>query len=403
MTALVSVPPDPACEWCVVIPARNEEAGVGAALEALANQRETDTTTARPLDRRRYEIILLANNCTDRTAEVARRAGQRWPGLRLHVVERAIPAADAHVGTARRLLMDEAHRRLAGLLHRPGGIIATTDADTLVAPDWLAATAAAVAAGAGAVGGLIHSCRLGRRTLPPGARRLARQDAIYQVLADYLEHLLDPDPADPWPRHHHHFGGSLALTAADYARVGGLPPLPALEDVALVRALRRHDVPLRHSPAVRVWTSARCDGRTPHGLAATLRRWTEATREDGERPDPLGVETPDALVTRVMLRRTLRELWQTFRTDDRFRPDPDRLRRAARELRLSPATVLSVLAEPALPFGMVHERLLSLGPPEVAQLARTSVATAIPELRARVRTILEADATGEDDRDAIAA
>lgn len=401
----MSAPPDSACAWCVVIPARNEEAGVGLAVEALANQRDGSTPAARPLDRRRYEIILLANNCTDRTVEVARRAGQQWPGLRLHVVERAIPAPEAHVGTARRLLMDEAHRRLAGLLRRPGGIIATTDADTRVAPDWLAATAAEVAAGAEAVGGLIHPCRLGRRALPPGARRLARQDTIYQVLADYLEHLLDPDPADPWPRHHHHFGGSLALTAAAYARVGGLPPLPALEDVALVRALRRHDVPLRHSPAVRVWTSARCDGRTPHGLAATLRRWTEATREDDDRPDPLGVETPDALITRVMLRRTLRGLWQTLRADDRLRLDRDGLRRAARELRLSPDLVLAILADPVLPFGTAHERLLSLGQPEVAQRARTDVATAIPGLRARVRTLTEADASGEEDDgdDAIAA
>ena len=154
-----------------------------------------------------------------------------------------------------------------------------------------------------------------------------------------------------------------------------------------------------------MWTSARCDGRTPHGLAATLRRWTEATREDGDRPDPLGVETPDALVTRVMLRRTLRELWQTLRADDCLRPDPDRLRRAARELRLSPDAVLSVLADPALPFGTAHECLLSLGRPPAAQLARVDVATAIPELRARVRTLTGSDASGEadDEDDAIAA
>lgn len=29
--------------------------------------------------------------------------------------------------------------------------------------------------------------------------------------------------ADPWPRHHWHFGASLALTARAYRCVGGLP------------------------------------------------------------------------------------------------------------------------------------------------------------------------------------
>lgn len=386
----------------MVIPARNEEAGVAATLEAFAHQLE-GKHAGRPLARERYEILLLANNCSDRTAETARRAAARWPGLRLHVVERTFSAEKAHVGTARRLLMDEAHRRLANVLGRPGGIIATTDADTRVAPDWLAATAAEMANGAAAVGGLIHACRLGRRTLPAGARRLARRDGAYHVLADYLEHLLDPDPADPWPRHHHHFGGSLALTAAAYARVGGLPPLPALEDVALVRALRRHDIPLRHSPAVRVWTSARCHGRTPHGLAATLRRWTEASGvdDDGDRPDPLGVEAPAALVARVTLRRTLRGLWQTVRDGDR-RPDRDDLRRVARELRLSPTAVMAAISESAS-FGTGYEQLLAAGRPAYGQLPPTDTATAIPELRARVRAQRAAEIGADEEDAAIAA
>ncbi len=45
----------------VLIPAHNEEAGIEAVIE--------------PLIRRGYELLVVADNCTDRTAEVARKAG----------------------------------------------------------------------------------------------------------------------------------------------------------------------------------------------------------------------------------------------------------------------------------------------------------------------------------------
>ena len=63
-------------------------------------------------------------------------------------------------------------------------------------------------------------------------------DVGYRLLRSQLESLLDPDPADPWPRHYQMFGASLALTAEIYERVGGLPVLPSLEDVALYRTLK---------------------------------------------------------------------------------------------------------------------------------------------------------------------
>ena len=176
--------------------------------------------------------------------------------------------------------------------------------------------------------------------------------------------------------------------------------MPALEDVALVRALRRHDVAIRHSPAVRVWTSARCVGRTPHGLAATLRRWTETAARDGAGSDPQRVESPAALTSRVRLRRALRELWEVVHVHGGRGIDRDALRFAARELNLSPEVVLTELASRKVPFGALHERLLALGWPAHTQLPLVNVATAIPELRARVRILT---GRGEEADDAIAA
>ncbi|MDO4263926.1 MAG: hypothetical protein Q4C67_06995 [Deinococcus sp.] len=84
---------------------------------------------------------------------------------------------------------------------------------------------------------------------------------------------LNPYPADPWPHHWQHFGASLALTVAAYRAVGGIPDVPALEDMALVRALRQRDFTLRHTPAARVYTSARRSGRVAVGLSTQLQEW----------------------------------------------------------------------------------------------------------------------------------
>ena len=227
------------------------------------------------MDPRLHEVIVLANNCRDGSAELARRFGARTPGLTLHVAEVDLPPARAHVGTARRLLMDEACRRLISL-GRPRGVIASTDGDTRVGPGWLAATWDEVARGADAVGGDIRTDRAGRASLGLRARRAYLADVAYRRLLAELEARLDPDPADPWPRHHHHTGASLAVTAEAYRLAGGLPALRTAEDVALVDALRRRGLKVRHSPMVRVVTSARRFGRADGGMADTLRGWSEA-------------------------------------------------------------------------------------------------------------------------------
>jgi hypothetical protein len=171
--------------------------------------------------------------------------------------------------------MDAAWMRLGTLVpgERPGGLILSTDADTAPAPDWIAATQAAVADGADAVGGRTLLLPDERRALPPGVRRLYLLDLAYRRALEELKHLVAPDPHDPFPRHHHHFGASLAVTAAAYGAVGGLPAEPTSEDVALVAALTHGGFRLRHSDRVRVFTSARAAGRAEGGLADAFVFW----------------------------------------------------------------------------------------------------------------------------------
>jgi len=189
------------------------------------------------------------------------------------------------------------------LLGRRHGIIASTDADTRVAPTWLAHIEAEIAAGADAVGGRIFTEMRGRALQP--LRRIQTADAAYRLLCARLEGLLDPAPADPWPRHHQHFGASLALTAGAYRQVGGLPEVRFLEDEALCQALRRHDLKVRHSPAVQVPTSARRQGRVEVGLSWQLREWLHMSRQQRE-PH---VDNPVQLARHWQLRRQLRACW----------------------------------------------------------------------------------------------
>ncbi len=269
--ALVAGRAHPECRACVVIPARNEEACLPAALTALAASVDLRGAALSPLS---YEIVVLLNNCTDLSAAAARAWSAAHPEMSLHIAERDLPPSVAHVGTARRLLMDTAWHRLGS-----GGAILSTDADTRVAPDWIARNLRALDRGADAVGGAIRFDADQLCALPEGVRRAVESDARYHRLVAELEGWLDPQAGDPWPRHLQHFGASLGCTREVYARAGGLPPEPSLEDLAFVNRLWRVGARLRHAPEVVVYSSARFDGRVARGLSSQLREWQR--RSDG--------------------------------------------------------------------------------------------------------------------------
>ena len=94
----------------IVIPAYNEEKNLGKSLESLCAQ---DTTES-------FEVIVVDNNSTDRTAEVARSFSKN---LAIKVIKQTIKGR----GPARKKGFDEAL----------GEIIFSTDADSTVSPDWI--------------------------------------------------------------------------------------------------------------------------------------------------------------------------------------------------------------------------------------------------------------------------
>ncbi|RZK87131.1 MAG: hypothetical protein EOO62_39740 [Hymenobacter sp.] len=173
-------------------------------------------------------------------------------------------------------------------------------------------------------------------------RRIQLRDAAYRVLLRQLEDLVDPCTADRWPCHHQHYGASLALTVRAYRQVGGLPAVPFLEDEALWQLLLQHDLPVRHSPHVQVYTSARRCGRVEVGLSWQLREWENLTAQQAEPQVPC----PHELVRVWRARRSLRTWWQGKRA-----PSPE-LARLARAVEVPLAELLEQ-ARQATSFGQL--------------------------------------------------
>ncbi len=163
---------------------------------------------------------------------------------------------------------DEAAADLAGSY----GVLVTTDADGLVDPDWLASNLTALHAGVDAVAGWVDLHPLEWGKIPAALHEDDARECAYDALCDEIHARIDPDPADPWPRHTQHSGASISVTAAAFAQCGGIPAVSSGEDRAFIQALRRIDARVRHAPAVHVTVSGRVEGRAQGGMADTIRR-----------------------------------------------------------------------------------------------------------------------------------
>ena len=251
--------------FVVAIPVRDEEERLRACLGALARQRDRFGLSIPPT---LVRIVVFANNCRDRSASLARRLGESW-SLNVRVMEAYLPPAAAHAGNARGTAMDIAEAWLAeqGETH---GVILTTDADSQVAPNWIAENLAAFEAGAEAVLGRIDLDGEGK-FLPDALHRRGELEDTYEGLLTELSWLLDPLEHNPWPHHATISGASLGITRTAYCRVGRLPRVPLGEDKALIASLSSQDARIRYCPTIHVTTSARTKGRAPGGVADTLR------------------------------------------------------------------------------------------------------------------------------------
>lgn len=323
----------------VIVPARNEAHQLIDTLEALRKQQDGNK---RPLNPALYDVLLLANNCTDASFDVAVQYQQQHPDFQLHVIQIQLPPDKANIGTVRRLLMDEACRRLtsAGQLD---GIIASTDGDTIVDSRWVYTIMLEMAKGNDAVGGRILT-----RPEQSNVRLFHLRDVMYRTLIAKAEAQVDPCSHDPWPRHFQHFGASIAVTCRMYQQVGGLPEIPYLEDEAFYRALLRVDAKVRKSPHVKVYTSTRLQGRVAVGFSEQLRYWSTMSQANQCQL----AEPANAVIARLNNRQRLRLCWQKRNQGSQT----DALTHIALELRIDPDWLIDQFKKSHF-FGEVWEKI----------------------------------------------
>ncbi len=213
------------------MPAHDEQALLGACLASVS-------AAARHPALRDVEVVVVPvlDACSDDSGAFA-------PG--------ALEVSARNVGLARAAGFAEVLRSQSGRPHDQLWL-ATTDADSTVPGDWLAAQLRLAALGVQVVAGTVQV-----------------QDWSDQPLSVRAE--FGRTYGSPTTGHLHVHGANLGLSAASYLDVGGVPPLALAEDQALVDTLRARATRLVATGRIPVTTSARRESRTVGGFADHLR------------------------------------------------------------------------------------------------------------------------------------
>ena len=220
----------------VIVPAHNEQEHIEACLNSLIR-----ASGHAGLAGEHVAIIVVLDACDDDTGSLARGLGAR-----------TLAVAARNVGVAR-----QAGAALA--LAAGARWLAFTDADSVVAPGWLADQ---LSLRADAVCGTVAVEDWGRY----GERMRRHFEQTY----------MDEDG------HSHIHGANLGVSADAYTAAGGFIGLETGEDVAFVQALKRSGARIAWSRLPRVATSVRSSFKAPGGFGATLKKiemlrlWTGA-------------------------------------------------------------------------------------------------------------------------------
>ncbi len=262
----------------VIVPARNEEARIADCLQALAAQANEACA-----------VVLVANNCDDSTIKIAGQVAVAT-GLTLQIVERMFPDG-VGVGTARRIGCDYSLASWPEAKH-----LLTTDADCIVASDWITRNEfhlCSAAAVCGLVTPMDSELSVLDRIDIPSAEMESRYE---QLVQQYYRHFM-LGLCGLAGDHGCAAGASFAVHASAYANVGGFADLSHGEDRDIVRRLKQSGFGTIHAGDVRVAASCRLSGRAAHGMS-------DALRERAERKNYLIDDALPAAATLISLAAT---------------------------------------------------------------------------------------------------
>jgi glycosyltransferase involved in cell wall biosynthesis len=235
----------------VIIPARNVAHVIGAQLDALARQRFAGS----------WEVVVVDDRSTDGTRSVVERFSRVLPGLRIVSTAQGVNAA---------------HARNTGVTAARGRLLLFTDADDVVAEDWLPVMAGALG-DAHIVAGRLDVHRLNApwvRASQPTTQKQGLQ--VWDVGGrTWLEHAAGPN---------------LGVTRELWETVGAFDPeIDLLEDVDFCFRAQLAGYELGFVPDSVVHYRLRT---TLGGIYRQARDWGAASVEIQRRYVPFGMPPP---------------------------------------------------------------------------------------------------------------
>ncbi|WP_394271073.1 glycosyltransferase [Qipengyuania sp.] len=286
-------------DYAVALPVRNEEGYLPRTLAALGAAMKAAPQAG--------GLVAVVNNSSDASAALIR-AWAAEGGVPLCLADVAFDPAIRNAPHARRLALDVAARLV------PGGLLLTSDADSRVAPDWAARMVALWQQGCQLLWEDIRLDEAELAALPARVRAVGDAERDFFAASSRLWRRWTD--ADTPPFAVRASGASMAVCAAAYRALGGLPTPSVGEDKALAQAVLERGFAIGELKDGGTVTSGRFEGRADGGCATAL-------RERATHPDPA---CDEALIPVRALRRRA-ALWNALPAGhERFRLFAERLR-----------------------------------------------------------------------------
>lgn len=194
------------------------------------------------------------------------------PGLVLHpIYAPSVKAKFAGAGMARKIVMDEAVRRLAAV-HNPQGVIVGLDSDCLVSKNYLQEIERVFTTQS--------SCFAATLNFRHRVEEMddLRQQAGIRLYEDYLHYYKQALEYTGFPNAIYTIGSAFAVRAEAYIKQGGMNRRQAGEDFYFLNKLT-HLGKLSEITDAWVYPSARVSDRVPFGTGAAMNKWMNQTED----------------------------------------------------------------------------------------------------------------------------
>ena len=233
------------------------------------------------------EVLILINAPEDAPLEILEQnqatleSTRTWieahpnPCIDFHVwLDHSFGKKEAGVGTARKILMDEAVRRFS-MLDRPEGIIASMDADAVVQSNYLEALVNHFSGDSLGSGSGPDGCSI-RFEHPLSGDQFS--PSVYEAITQYELHLryyIQSVRSTGYPYAFHTVGSSFAVRAQIYCKEGGMNRRQGGEDFYFIQKVAQRGN-FSQCNTTCVLPSPRPSDRVPFGTGPVVRRLSDS-------------------------------------------------------------------------------------------------------------------------------